>query len=215
MPRPLPNAQRGSRERLLIAQEAARLVRESGIHDLDQARRKAAGRLGIHDEALWPRQAQVEEVLREQQRLFDMDSQPAALRGHRESAVQAMQFLYAFHPRLAGAVLAGTADGGSPVVLHLHCDDTDAVQRFLHEQRIPAEARTSLLQLAGQASRQRYPGWEFAANGIAFELVVLPEDALRHPPVSSDDGRPLPRATLAQLRQLLETPSRQNAADSR
>ncbi|MQP76701.1 hypothetical protein CQ393_12450 [Stenotrophomonas sp. MYb238] len=203
MPRPAPNAQRGSRERLLIAQEAARLVRESGIHDLDQARRKAANRLGIHDEALWPRQAQVIEMLREQQRLFDAHSQPTALRRHRESAVQAMQFLHAFHPRLAGAVLAGTADDGSPVTLHLHCDDSDAVQRFLHDQRIPAEARTSPLQLAGHAARQRYPGWEFAADGIAFELIVLPEDALHHPPVCSDDGKPMPRATLAQVRQLL------------
>ncbi len=203
MSRPAPNAQRGNRERLLIAQEAARLVRESGIHDLEQARRKAAARLGIHDESLWPRRAQVEDMLREQQRLFDARSQPAALRRHRESALQAMQFLHAFQPRLAGAVLAGTADAGSPVVLHLHCDDTDAVPRFLHEQRIPAEARSWLLQLAGYASRQRYPGWEFAADGIAFALIVLPEDALRHPPVSGDDGRPLPRATLAQLRLLL------------
>lgn len=203
MPRPAPNAQRGNRGRLLIAQEAARLIRESGMHDIDQARRKAAARLGVHDEALWPRQALVEEVLREQQRLFDAGSQPAALRLRRDSAAQAMQFLQAFQPRLAGAVLAGTADATSPVVLHLHCDDTDAVQRFLHEQRIPAEARNWTLQLAGHPARQRYPGWEFAADGIAFELVVLPEDALRHPPVSSDDGKPLPRATLAQLRQLV------------
>jgi len=142
-------------------------------------------------------------MLREQQRLFDTHVQPAALRQHREAAVQAMQFLHAFQPRLAGAVLAGTAGAGTPVTLHLHCDDTDAVQRFLHDQHIPAEARTAQLQLAGHASRQRYPAWEFAADGIAFELVVLPENGRRHPPVSSDDGKPLPRATLAQLRQLL------------
>ena len=122
-----------------------------------------------------------------------------------------MQFLQAFQPRLGGAVLAGTADASTPVVLHLHCDDPDAVQRFLHDQRIPAEARTSLLQLAGHASRQPYPRWEFAADGIAFELIVLPEDALRHPPVSSDDGKPLPRATLAQLRQLLAGAQGQSA----
>lgn len=203
MPRPAPNAQRGSRERRLIAQEAARLIREGGIHDPELARRKAASRLGIHDEALWPRQAEVEDMLREQQRLFDTRAQPAALRQHREAAMQAMQFLHAFQPRLAGAVLAGTAGAGSPVTLHLHCDDTDAVQRFLHDQRIPAEVCTALLQLGGHAARQRYPAWEFAADGIAFELVVLPEHGLRHPPVSSDDGKPLPRATLAQLRQLL------------
>ncbi|MGE8232774.1 MAG: hypothetical protein ACN6OR_05265 [Stenotrophomonas sp.] len=200
---PPPSLQRNSRERQLIAQEAARLVAESGIHDLEHARRKAAIKLGITSEALWPRLSEIEQALREHQLLFAGSSQPGALRLHRESALQAMQFLHAFQPRLTGAVLSGLADGNSPVILHLHCDDADAVQRFLHEQRIPAESRAWPLRLAGHPSKQHFPGCEFAADGIAFELVVLPEDALRQPPVSADDGKPLPRATLAQLRQLL------------
>ena len=200
---PRQNPHRGERERQRIAQEAARLIRESGIHDLDQARRKAAARLGIHDEASWPRLAQVEAALREQQSLFDTGSQPEALRQRRESAMQAMQFLHAFKPRLTGAVLAGTADANSPVVLHLHCDDADAVPRFLHEQRIPAEAGTRSVRIGAHASPQRVPSWEFAADGIAFELVVLPEDALRNPPLSAEDGKPLPRAGLVQVQGLL------------
>ncbi len=200
---PPPSLQRNSRERQLIAQEAARLVAESGIHDLEHARRKAAIKLGITSEALWPRLSEIEQALREHQLLFAASSQPGALRLHRESALQAMQFLQAFQPRLTGAVLSGLADSNSPVILHLHCDDADAVQRFLHEQRIPAESRAWPLRLAGHPSKQHFPGCEFAADGIAFELVVLPEDALRQPPVSADDGKPLPRATLAQLRQLL------------
>lgn len=199
---PQPSS-RNSRERQLIAQEAARLIAEGGIHDLEHARRKAAGKLGISSEVLWPRLSEIEQALREHQLLFASSSQPGALRAHRESALQAMRFLQAFQPRLAGAVLSGVASSDSPVILHLHCDDPDAVQRFLHEQRIPAEARSWSLRLAGHSSRQYYPGCEFAADGIAFELVVLPEDALRQPPVSADDGKPLPRATLAQLRQLL------------
>jgi len=205
MPHPGQQVQRGERERQRIAQEAARLVRENGIHDLDHARRKAALRLGIHDESRWPRQAQVEAALREQQRLFDVGSQPEALRLRRESALQAMRFLHAFKPRLVGAVLAGTADANSPVVLHLHCDDADAVQRFLHEQQIPAEARTRGVRIDAHASPQRVPAWEFAADGIAFELVVLPEDALRNPPLSAEDGKPLPRAGLAQVQSLMHT----------
>lgn len=200
---PRQNPHRGERECQRIAQEAARLMRESGIHDLEHARRKAAARLGIHDESAWPRQAQVEAALREQQRLFDMGSQPEALRQRRESAVQAMQFLHAFKPRLTGSVLAGTADTHSPVVLHLHCDDADAVPHFLHEQRIPAEASTRSMRIGTRASPQRVPAWEFAADGIAFELVVLPEDALRNPPVSAGDGKPLPRAGLAQVQRLV------------
>lgn len=203
MPSSPQTAQRNARGRLRIAQEAARLIAESGVQDFEHARRKAASRLGVHEEALWPRLAEIEQALREHQRLFAANSQPGALHQRRESAVQAMQFLQAFQPRLTGAVLAGVADDNSPVTLHLHSDDADAVQRFLLEQRIPAEAHSWQLQLAGRAGRQHYPGCRFVADGIAFELIVLPEDALRQPPVSPDDGKPLPRATLAQLRQLL------------
>ena len=203
MPRPSQNKQHRERERQLIAQEAARLLRESGFHDLEHARRKAAARLGIHDEALWPRLAQVEAALREQQRLFDAGAQPDALRQRRESAVQSMQFLHAFKPRLTGAVLAGTANANSPVVLHLHCDDADAVPRFLHEQRIPAEAGTRRLRMGAHAMPQPVPAWVFSADGIGFELLVLSEDALRNPPLAGDDGKPLPRAGLAQVQRLL------------
>ncbi len=200
-----PSAQRNARGRQRLAQEAARLIAESGIQDFEHARRKAAARLGINDESLWPRLAEVEQALREHQRLFASTTQPGALHARRQSAVQAMQFLQAFQPRLSGPVLTGVAGDTSPVILHLHCDDAEAVQQFLHDQRIPVEARAWPLQLAGHSTRQHFPGWEFAADGIAFELVILPEDALRHPPVSSDDGKPLPRATLAQLQQLLAT----------
>jgi len=193
----------GDRERQRIAQEAARLLRESGFHDPEEARRRAATRLGIANESLWPRLAQVELALREQQRLFDAQRQPQALQQRREAALQAMQFLQAFQPRLAGAVLSGSADAGSPVILHLHCDDAEAIQRFLQEQRIPAKARSWTMRTTARAAAQRYPGWEFCADGIAFELRVLPEDALRQPPVAGDDGKPAPRATMAQLRQLL------------
>lgn len=205
MPSTPQTTQRNARGRQRIAQEAARLIAESGIQDFEHARRKAAARLGIHEESLWPRLADVEQALREHQRLFASTTQPDALQLRRESALQAMQFLQAFQPRLSGPVLTGVAGDNSPVILHLHCDDAEAVHHFLHDQRIPAEARAWLLQLAGHTMKQHFPGWEFAADGIAFELVVLPEDALRQPPVSSDDGKPLPRATLAQVRQLLVT----------
>jgi hypothetical protein len=201
--RPQRSTSHPTRDRARIAQEAARLITESGIHDFEHARRKAASRLGVHEESLWPRLDDVEQALREHQRLFTPTTQPGALRQRRESALQAMQFLQAFRPRLTGAALSGVAGDNSPVILHLHCDDTEAVHRFLHDQHIPTETRVWPLQLAGHTSKQHYPGWEFSADGIAFELVVLPDQALRHPPVCTDNGKPIPRATLAQLKSLL------------
>lgn len=53
-----------------LAHEAARLMAEGGIRDFHQAKLKAASRLGIHDDASLPRNREIEDALREYQRLF-------------------------------------------------------------------------------------------------------------------------------------------------
>lgn len=186
-----------------LAHEAARLMVEGGIQDFHQAKRKAAIRLGIHDDASLPRNAEIEQALREHQRLFAGSAQSDALRQRREAAVHALKFLQAFAPRLAGPVLEGTADAHSPVQLHLHDDDPDAVQRFLDEHGIPAEVRSRRLRW----DRERVldaPVWVFSADGVVFELLVLPCHALRQAPLSAVDEKPMRRASLARLRELLQ-----------
>ena len=91
--------------RLLVAQEAARLLAGGEQVDIDQARRKAAARLGIRDEGELPDATQIREALAERQRLFGAAPAPA-LGLLRDAALQAMAFLAAFDPRLTGPVLA-------------------------------------------------------------------------------------------------------------
>ncbi len=185
-----------------LAHEAARLMAEGGIRDFHQAKLKAAHRLGIHDDASLPRNREIEEALREYQRLFAGPAHAQGLRHRREAALRALEFLQGFQPRLVGPVLDGTADANAPVQLHLHSDDPDAVQRFLEEHRIPAEARTRRLRL----DRERVadvPVWAFTAEELAFDLVVLPYDALRQAPLSQLDERPMARASRVQLAALL------------
>ncbi|MBN6152324.1 hypothetical protein JR065_18445 [Xanthomonas sp. AmX2] len=185
-----------------LAHEAARLMAEGGIRDFHQAKLKAAARLGIHDDASLPRNREIEEALREYQRLFAGPDHADALRRRREAALRAMAFLHAFAPRLVGPVLDGTADGNSPVQLHLHCDDADAVARFLEEHRIPAESRMRRLRLDRERSDD-FPVWLFSAEELGFDLTVLPYDALRQAPLSQVDEKPMRRASAAQLQQLL------------
>ena len=194
--------QRGRETRARIAQEAARLISEHGIRDYGQASRKAADRFGIHDEAALPRRAEVEEALREFQRLFRSDSQPVALRARREAALEAMKFFSAFDPRLHGAVLDGTADEHSVVALHLHSDDPLAVQDALERNRIPYEAKARRVRHARDRADE-YPAYTFSADGLPFELTVLPRDALRHPPLDRNDDKPAERASIAALEALL------------
>lgn len=174
---------------------------EGGIRDYHQAKLKAAERLGIHDDASLPRNREIEDALREYQRLFQRENIPA-LRQRREAALRAMEFFSAFQPRLVGPVLEGTADTRSPVALHLFSDDPDAAPRFLDQHGIPAEARSRRLRLDRERVED-FPVWVFSAEELAFDLTVLPVDVLRQAPLSSTDEKPMKRATATQLRQLL------------
>jgi hypothetical protein len=185
-----------------LAHEAARLMAEGGIRDYHQAKLKAAARLGIADDASLPRNREIDDALREYQRLFQADAQAADLRQRREAALRALEFFAPFVPRLVGPVLDGTADGNSPVSLQLFAEDADAVPRFLADHTIPAESRSRRLRLDRERSDE-FPVWLFSAEDLAFDVTVLPPAALRQAPLSNLDEKPMPRASLSQLRALL------------
>ena len=197
------HAETKTRERRYrLAHEAARLIAESGIRDFHQAKLKAAQRLGIHDDASLPRNSEIEEALREYQRLFQGDAQVNALRQRREAALRALEFFAPFDARLVGPVLDGTADATAPVQLHLYTDDAEAVARFLDDHRIPAETSGRRLRLDRERALD-CPVWLFSAEDLSFDLTVLPHDALRQAPLSNIDEKPMRRASMAQLRALL------------
>jgi len=186
-----------------VALEAARLISEHGIRDYGHAKRRAADRLGIWDEQALPRNTEIEDALREHQRLFQVASQPQALRARREGARAAMRFLARFEPRLVGAVLDGTADAHSAVCLHAFSDDPDALTLFLGERGIAVETRSRRIRL----DREREllaPVLLFSADNLGFDLTVLPLDALRQAPLDRIDGRVQPRASLTALDVLLQ-----------
>ncbi|HEV2680227.1 MAG TPA: hypothetical protein VGV14_06990 [Rhodanobacter sp.] len=191
------------RNRLRIAQEAARLMSEHGIRDFHHAKLKAAERLGILETQSLPRNLEIEQALREHQRLFLADSQPQLLRQRREAAVEAMRFLAPFEPRLVGAVLEGTADAHSAVCLHVFSDDPDAVALYLRDHGVPIETQTRRLRSSSRDEQPEYPVLLFAADELPFDLTVLPRDAMRQAPLDRADDRPMRRAALAQVEILL------------
>ncbi|MGO3127726.1 MAG: hypothetical protein ACTIJY_06615 [Luteimonas sp.] len=185
-----------------VAHEAARMMAEGGIRDFHQAKRKAASRLGIHDDASLPRNREIEDALREHQRLFASGRQADALRTRREAAMHALDFFERFAPRLVGPVLDGTADAHSPVMLLLHTDDAGAVARFLDDHDIPAESRMRRLRLDRHRSGD-FDVWVFSAGDLGFDLTVVPETVLRQAPLSAVDEQPMRRASRAQLECLI------------
>jgi hypothetical protein len=195
---------RAREQRSRIAAEAARIMSEQGVRDFGVAKRKAAERLGVSDEQSLPRNAEIEEALREFQRLFQGDTQPQLLRARRAAAVEAMKFFARFEPRLVGSVLEGTADEHSAVCLHLFSDDPSAVQLFLDDQRIPYDESSRKLRLERERWEE-FPAYLFAADDVPFDLTVLPRDALRQAPIDRVDERPMARASLGAVEALLRS----------
>lgn len=197
------NRARGAQQRQRIAAAAAALISEGGVHDPMAARRKAAQRLGIRDERLLPEREEIETALREHQRLFGGVAQPLHLQYLRRAAHDAMGFLSAFHPRLVGSVLDGTADRHSSVCLHLFSDAPEAVLTFLAEQGVAFDQRQRHVQL-DREHHLTAPVLKLLANGVPFALTVLPLSALHQPPLEDSGDRPAARASLFQLERLLQ-----------
>jgi hypothetical protein len=185
-----------------IALEAARLMSEHGIRDFHLAKRKAAERLGTGEETGLPKNSEIEEALREHQRLFQGTEHPVLLRRLRTVARDAMQFFTRFEPRLVGSVLDGTADKHSAICLHLFSDTLEEVAGFLQEQGIPYEEQNRRLRMSHD-EQQEYPVLLFSADAVAIDLTVLPRDAIRQAPLDRTGDRPMRRATLAALEELL------------
>jgi hypothetical protein len=185
-----------------IALEAARLMSEHGIRDFHLAKRKAADRLGAGEDAGLPKNSEVEDALREHQRLFQATEHPQLLRRLRVVARDAMRFFSRFQPRLVGTVFDGTADKHSAICLHLFSDTLEEVAGFLQEQGIAYEEQTRRLRTSHDAQSE-YPVLLFSADDAAVDLTVLPRNAIRQAPLDRSGDRPMRRASLAALEELL------------
>jgi hypothetical protein len=185
-----------------VALEAARLISEHGIRDYQLAKRKAARHVGVSDVGYLPRNREIEEALREHQRLFRAKQQSRALHARREAARHAMRFLDRFDPRLVGPVLDGTTDSHSPVNLHVFDDSPENVAGYLNDHGIAFAIRAHMFRLDRERSAE-FPVLLFDADGVALDVTVFPRDALRQAPLNRIDERPQQRASLAALDAML------------
>jgi hypothetical protein len=192
---------RNEQNRIRVAQEAARLMTEHGIQDFATAKRKAAERLGLPARHL-PTNLEIEQALIAHQRLFRTTSQPAHLRRLRGTARQAMRLMTDFQPRLVGPVLTGTADAHSVVNLHLFAETPEQIDVFLMDHHIPHSWDERVVRLNAD-QQERYPLCRLVADEVTVEMTVFPPNGLRQPPLSPVDGRPMRRAALEAVEQLL------------
>jgi hypothetical protein len=194
---------RNEQLRYALAQEAARIMFDQGIEDFLLAKRKAAERLGVSDAAALPRNAEIESALIDYQRLFHSQQHAESLSKLRHCALQVMRLLETFQPRLVGPVLAGTATAHSEITLHAFADHAERVSLLLDEKGIDHHHAEKKLRY--ESERQiSFPSFKFVAGNHAVEVVTLPLDGLRQSPLSPVDGKPMHRATRAEVEALVE-----------
>lgn len=193
---------RGEHLRRALAQEAARVMAEHGIHDFLTAKRKAAERFGVTDGGLLPRNTEIEEALGEYQRLFGGSSYTSSLEARRRAALTAMRRLSKFSPRLVGPVLSGAATRHSDVQLHLFAERSEDVTLWFMEQGIRHELVSRRVKMNAERVLE-YPGVRFKIDDIPVEATVFPTDGIRQAPASPVDGRPMRRADITEVEAML------------
>jgi hypothetical protein len=189
--------------RRMIAQEAARVMAEHGISDFLMAKRKAAERYGVTDNAVLPKNIEVEQALAEYQRLFGGDLHAESLEAQRRAALQVMRNLREFEPRLVGPVLSGTATEHSDVQLHLFADTAETVAIKLLDAGIRHEVSERRVRMNAERV-MALPALLFEVDDFPIHATVFPPDGIRQAPVSPVDGRPMKRASAQELESLLE-----------
>lgn len=191
------------RARRLVAQEAARIIVEQGVQDYRLAKTKAAERLGMSDRGSLPRNGEIEAAVAEHLQLFRHDTHGTLLQSLRSAALSAMQMLSPFTPRLVGPVLAGTAGEHSAVNLHVFSDSVEQVAFLLQDGGVtykPFERRYK----SRRGRSETYAAFSFLHRSSTIEATVFPFDGIRQAPMSPVDGKPMRRADLAKVQEMLE-----------
>lgn len=196
--------ERTDKVRLMIAQEAARLMYDEGIAEYRDAKRKAAKRFAEPSLSLGSHLPSNAEIHRELQRLIGLYEemvQPERLLRLRTVALRCMELLAPFLPLLVGSVLSGTVTERSDIDLHLFADTPEEVEEYLRERGIPFDSE--LVTIRRGSEFIEYPHLYMEEEGVVIECTVYSPAERRSPPKSSITGRAMERADAKKLARLI------------
>ncbi len=187
--------------RIVVAQEAARIIHNQGIDDFRMAKLKAAEKLGLRNHRALPTNLEIEQALAEHSRIFGGDRHQSLLESLRHVALTIMYDLQSFTPCLVGPVLSGNITDHSCIYLHLFSDASEAVSMELQQCGIRHDSMLRKHKLRHDRFEQ-FPGYRFFADECKVETTVFPERGKAHSPLSPVDGKPMRRAKIREVEQL-------------
>ena len=188
--------------RQAIALEAARLMYERVESEYFTAKRKAAKRLcrrGVKPEDL-PSNAEIREQIQLFARMHEGEQRTRHLRDMRLEALRLMRLLRPFRPRLIGSVMTGHVRKGSDIDLHVFSDSPALITDLLEQAGCQYDLERKQVVKHGEA---RVFTHIHVFDRFNFELTVYPEDKAHYIFKSSITGKPIERASIGELEELL------------
>jgi len=196
--------------RQMIAQQAARMMAEEGVHDFAYAKKKAGRQLGVSENSGMPTNAEIEEEIRLYHEIYNADEQPQMLAQLRKTALMTMQLFERFNPHLTGSVLDGTASKHSQTDIHLFADSVKDVEMFLLNQQIPFDSSEKSYRVSDKPSkdkkekvRKTVPVFTLETEFGIQKISVFDVDDMRIATKKTSDGSNAERADISDLQALL------------
>lgn len=193
--------------RAAIAQLAAQIMYGEDVKEYFTAKRLAAKRLlgRVNAKAIrhrpqdLPSNGEIKQALLELVTEIEGDGRSRRLFAMRIVALEAMEALEPFAPRLIGSVATGHVRSGSDVDLHVFAWDGADVEA--HVRRLGWAHETQRVSILKHGKVMEFTHVH-VADVFPLELTVYAPNELSHRPRSSTDGKPIVRVRAATLRKL-------------
>lgn len=148
-----------------------------------------------------PSNREIRDQIQALARMHEGERRTKNLRQMRLEALRMMRILRTFRPRLIGSTLTGHVRQGSDIDLHVFSDSLEAVCAALDAEGIAYQVQRKLVRKQGIEQvfrhihiKERFP----------FELTVYATGMAHCVTKSSITGKAMPRASIAELEQLLD-----------
>lgn len=185
-----------------IAYEAARLMYWREESEYYRAKMKAARKLcqGWAKPADLPSNGEIRDQVQSFARLHEGQQRTDNLREMRVAALAMMQQLERFRPRLIGSVLTGHIRQGSDIDVHVFSDSAEAVAHVIEQAGQSYQIERKQVRKQGESRTYTHI---HVAGRFRCELTVYNGKEAHIVQKSSITGKPIERASIAQLRQFL------------
>lgn len=196
----LHRSNREAAQRQEIVCETARIIADEGLLDYQKAKNKAAHRLGYR--GLLPSNKEIESALITHLNIYHASTIKQRRMVLQTLALDFMQLLDRFNPRLCGDVLSGNVSPFSPIQIHINADPPEQISPFLEKHSIPYIAKEKLVNF-GSDKYQEILIYSFRNNEIRIEIWALSDALFKCPPICSIHNKPMPRVTLGKFKKML------------